>query len=45
MIHAKSLVTYWCSKGHKAETINDKLKGYFCATAPHIQEFLSGAEN
>jgi hypothetical protein len=34
MSHAKYLVIYWYFKGHKAETINDKLKDYFGATAP-----------
>jgi hypothetical protein len=34
MIHAKHLVTYWYSKGHKAEAINDKLQDYFSATVP-----------
>jgi hypothetical protein len=34
MIHAKHLVIYWNSKGHKAEAINDKLKNCFGATVP-----------
>jgi hypothetical protein len=34
MIHAKHLVIYWYSKGHKAEAINEKLKNSFGATAP-----------
>jgi hypothetical protein len=34
MIHAKPLVIYWYSKGHKAEETNDKPKDYVGATAP-----------
>jgi hypothetical protein len=33
VIHAKHLVIYRYSKGHKAEAINNKLKDYFGATA------------
>jgi hypothetical protein len=34
MIHVKHLVIYWYSKGHKADTTNDKLKDHLVAIAP-----------
>jgi hypothetical protein len=34
MIHAKHLVIYWYSKGHKADAINDTVKDDFGVTAP-----------
>jgi hypothetical protein len=34
VLHAKRLVIYQYSKGHKAEATNDKLKDYFGPTTP-----------